>query len=137
MLGYYGTTAAGKDEAVLQKAELHAKKPPITCRPADLLKPEWEELRLTASKLEGFNGSDEDVLTAAMFPQVAPKFFPARKNGPKNLGKDPKTTADAAKVGSPGKPAGNAAPQVAPLDGPVTYGVTVNGRTHKVTVNPG
>jgi methylmalonyl-CoA carboxyltransferase 5S subunit len=135
MLGYYGTTAAGKDPEVLNKAEAHAKKPPILCRPADLLKPEWEELKITAAKIEGFNGSDEDVLTAAMFPQVAPKFFPARKNGPKNLGKDPAPPA-APNATTQANAKGAAAAHVAPLAGPVTYGVTVNGHTHKVTVKP-
>ncbi len=135
MLGYYGTTAAPKDPEVLKQAEAHAKKPAITCRPADLLKPEWEELKQTATKIDGFNGSDEDVLTAAMFPQVAPKFFPARQLGPKNLGKAP--NAAPANAGSAsGDKAGTAAANVAPLKGPITYGVTVNGRTHKVTVTP-
>lgn len=137
MLGYYGTTAASKDQAVLKLAEAQAKKPAIECRPADLLKPEWEGLRLAASKIDGFNGSDEDVLTAAMFPQVAPKFFPARKLGPKNLGKDPQTATAAATSGASGEKVGGATTNVAPLKGPITYGVTVNGRTHKVTVNAG
>ena len=56
----------------------HAKKQVIDIRPADLLKPEWEQLRAEALALEGCNGSDEDVLTYAMFPQVAPKFFKTR-----------------------------------------------------------
>jgi methylmalonyl-CoA carboxyltransferase 5S subunit len=129
MLGYYGETIAPKDPEVLKKAEAHAKKPAITCRPADLLKPEWEVLQKTAAGIEGFNGSDEDVLTAAMFPQVAQKFFPARKQGPKNLGKDP---AKAAAEAIPVAPAAG----TSPLKGPVTYGVTVNGRHHKVIVTP-
>jgi methylmalonyl-CoA carboxyltransferase 5S subunit len=141
MLGYYGTTIAAKNPEVLKQAEAQAKKPAIECRPADLLKPEWDELKATAAKIEGFNGTDEDVLTAAMFPQVAPKFFPARKLGPKNVGKDPKaaaapTAAPAAKpAGQEGAPAQAGA--VSPLKGPIVYGVTVNGRTHKVTVTPG
>jgi len=137
MLGYYGETIAPKDPEVLKKAEAHAKKPAITCRPADLLKPEWEELKKTAAAIEGFNGSDEDVLTAAMFPPVAAKFFPARKNGPKNLGKDPaKVKADTAAAAVAAATPTPAA-QDSPLKGPVTYGVTVNGRKHKVTVAPG
>jgi methylmalonyl-CoA carboxyltransferase 5S subunit len=134
MLGYYGETIAAKDPEVLKKAEAHAKKPAITCRPADLLKPEWEALQKTAAGIEGFNGSDEDVLTAAMFPQVAQKFFPARKLGPKNLGKDPETAK--AEAAAAAQPTG-ATSGTSPLKGPVTYGVTVNGRHHKVTVNPG
>jgi len=137
MLGYYGETIAPKDPEVLKKAEAHAKKPAITCRPADLLKPEWDALKKTAAAIEGFNGSDEDVLTAAMFPPVAAKFFPARKNGPKNLGKDPaKVKADAAAAAVAAATPTPAA-QDSPLKGPVTYGVTVNGRKHKVTVAPG
>ncbi len=61
----------------------------IDTRPADLLKPEWPELRAAALAIKGCDGTDEDVLTYAMFPQVAPKFFATRAQGPKNLGKDP------------------------------------------------
>src|SRR5205085_8678925 len=89
MLGYYGTTIGSKDPEVVAAAARHAKKEPITCRPADLLKPEWEQLRTQALALKGCNGTDEDVLTHAMFPQVASKFFAHRHEGPKNVGKDP------------------------------------------------
>lgn len=133
MLGYYGQTAAGKDAEVLKKAEAHAKKGPVDCRPADLLKPEWDGLRNAASAIPGFNGSDEDVLTAAMFPQVAQKFFPARHDGPKNLGKDPGGTPIAT---AKAQEAGSKQPESTPLRGPVTYSVSVNGHQHKVTVSP-
>ena len=95
MLGYYGETLGPKDPEVLEKARAHAKKEPITCRPADLLKPEWEALRADALALKGCKGTDEDVLTFAMFPQVAPKFFATRDQGAKNLGKDPSKAAPA------------------------------------------
>src|SRR5579862_1929535 len=85
MLGYYGSTLGEKNPEVLKKAEVQAKKPAITVRPADLLKPEWDQLSTAARALEGNNGSDEDVLTYAMFPQVAPKFFKTRAEGRKNL----------------------------------------------------
>jgi methylmalonyl-CoA carboxyltransferase 5S subunit len=127
MLGYYGETIGPKDPEVLEKARLHAKKEPITCRPADLQKPEWEALRADALAAKG-NGTDEDVLTFAMFPQVAPKFFGTRAQGAKNLGKDPSQAA--------------AAPAAAPKNGsapaqptsPVKYAVTINGQTHNVSV---
>ena len=45
MLGYYGSTIGEKSPEVLKMAEAHAKKQPITCRPADLLTPEWEHLQ--------------------------------------------------------------------------------------------
>ncbi len=44
--------------------------------------PEWDKLRDEADALAGSDGSDEDVLTYAMFPQVAPGFFATRSRGP-------------------------------------------------------
>jgi methylmalonyl-CoA carboxyltransferase 5S subunit len=125
MLGYYGETIGPKDPEVLEKARLHAKKEAITSRPADLLKPEWEALRADALALKGCNGTDEDELTFAMFPQVAPKFFSTRDQGPKNLSKNPAQAEPAAAKSS-------AAAQ--PSNGPVKYAVTINGQTHNVTV---
>ncbi|MBS1830849.1 MAG: methylmalonyl-CoA carboxytransferase subunit 5S, partial [Acidobacteria bacterium] len=89
MLGYYGETIGPRNPEVITLAGAHAKKPSITRRPADLLTPEWDQLRSGALALEGCNGSDEDVLTHAMFPQVAPRFFKTRAQGPKNAGRDP------------------------------------------------
>jgi methylmalonyl-CoA carboxyltransferase 5S subunit len=131
MLGYYGATIGERDPAVVEAATRYAKKEPITGRPADLLKPEWEGLRAGALALKGCNGTDEDVLTYALFPQVAPKFFAARAEGPRNVGKSP---AEAAKP-----PAGAASKPVdgrAPVSTPVTYEVRIGDKTHKVTVTP-
>ncbi len=50
---------------------------PITYRPADDLKPELEELR---EKVKPWAIQDEDVLSYALFEQVATKFFEWRKN---------------------------------------------------------
>ena len=64
------------------------------------------------------------MLTYAMFPQVAPKFFAARKEGPKNLGRDPqKGTVP---------PASGARP----THGSATYVITLEGRSHQVRVTP-
>ena len=131
MLGYYGTTLGQRDREVINLSTKQSKKDPITCRPADLLKPEWEELRSAALSLKGCNGSDEDVLSYAMFPQVAQKFFTTRHEGPKNLGKDPSAakpaTAPAAAAGDTGK---------GPVLTTVSYDVKLNGKTHKITVAP-
>src|SRR3954469_17436249 len=97
MLGYYGETIGSRDPEVIAVAAQHAKKDPITSRPADYLKPEWDELRAQAIALKGSDGSDEDVLTYAMFPQVAPKFFGTRAEGPKSVGKGASDGAAAAK----------------------------------------
>ena len=134
MLGYYGQAPGERDPEVVALAEQQAKKPPIDCRPADLLKPEWHALREAAIALPGSNGSDEDVLTHAMFPQVAPKFFASRAEGSKNLGKDPTATGpDMGKTGA--APAGGGSAS-APVRTPISYDVTVNGRSHRVSVTP-
>ena len=130
MLGYYGTTLGQRSQEIIQLAAKQAKKDVIHCRPADLLKPEWEELRSSALAMKGCDGSDEDVLTYAMFPPVAPKFFASRHEGPKNLGKDPSA-----------KPAPTAAPAAGdsgkgPVMTTMTYEVKMNGKTTKVTVAP-
>jgi methylmalonyl-CoA carboxyltransferase 5S subunit len=133
MLGYYGSTIGAKDPDVLKKAEAHAKKPAITVRPADLQKPEWESLSAAAGALKGSNGSDEDVLTYAMFPQVAPKFFESRAEGRKNLGRDPVKEPVGAEQAAkaPAAAKGGAA-----LSATVNYVITLNGREHRVTVAP-
>jgi methylmalonyl-CoA carboxyltransferase 5S subunit len=132
MLGYYGHCIGQRDPEVVRKAEKHAKKPVIKDRPADFLKPEWDQLRETALALAGSDGSDEDVLTYAMFPQVAPKFFQSRAGGPKNVGKDP--AAEARPAAAP------AAPKVDSGSGPVmtqiTYDVKLDGKSHRLTVSP-
>lgn len=52
---------------------------PITCRPADLIEPELEGYRQDLTS-KGYNGiTDEDVLTYAMFPEVAINFFDANR----------------------------------------------------------
>ncbi len=73
--GEYGRTPAPIDpefrKMIIGDAE------PIEGRPADLIPPELEKLK--AELPEQYNEQEEDVLTLAMFPQVAPKFFEARQ----------------------------------------------------------
>jgi methylmalonyl-CoA carboxyltransferase 5S subunit len=130
MLGYYGTCLGTRNQEIVELAARQAKKDIIHGRPADLLKPEWEDLRGQALALKGCDGSDEDVLTYAMFPAVAPKFFSTRKEGPKNLGKDPAAAQPAPGAGK------KAASGPGPLLAPVTYEIKVKGKAHKVTVAP-
>jgi len=77
------------------------------------------------AKLEGDNGSDEDVLTYAMFPSVAPGFFKTRDEGPKNVGKTPEQMAEEKTAASGASKA---------VIGPITYKVSLGGRDHSVTV---
>jgi methylmalonyl-CoA carboxyltransferase 5S subunit len=127
MLGYYGTASGEKNTEVLNKASARANKPPISCRPADLLQPEWEQRRSAATALPGFGGTEEDVLTYAMFPKIAPQFFRTRAEGPKQAGDELETVDSERPVlnRSSDTPAS-----------PVTYVVTLNGKEHKVTVAP-
>jgi methylmalonyl-CoA carboxyltransferase 5S subunit len=136
MLGYYGETLGQRDPAVIEAAKAHAKKELITGRPADLLKPEWDDLRTQALGLKGCNGSDEDVLTYAMFPQVAPKFFAQRADGPRNVGKNPLAAAPAAASAAAGAGDVKHKNGKAPLAGRVAYNVKVGGTTHQVVVEP-
>jgi methylmalonyl-CoA carboxyltransferase 5S subunit len=129
MLGYYGKTIAARDPEVVALSAAQAGKPVITERPADLLQPEWQQLRDRALGLKGCNGTDEDVLTYAMFPQVAPTFFTTRAQGPKNLGR---TSVDAAPEQAPP----SSAPGIAPARDPIDYVVTIDGKPRRVTVAP-
>lgn len=72
--GEYGRTPVEMDSAFVKKIIGDAER--ITCRPADLLPPELEEQR---AKIAPYLEQDEDVLTSAMFEQVAVKFFENRK----------------------------------------------------------
>jgi oxaloacetate decarboxylase alpha subunit len=72
--GEYGKTPGEVNEELRKKAL--GNEEVITCRYADLLKPEFEE---TKQKLKGIAKNDEDVLSYIAFPQVAEKFFADRK----------------------------------------------------------
>jgi pyruvate/oxaloacetate carboxyltransferase len=79
VMGYYGEAPGPMDEEM--KAKVLGKKEPITCRPADLLEPEMEKARQESA---GLAQSDEDVLTYALFPELAKAFFAAREGGSKS-----------------------------------------------------
>ena len=51
----------------------------IECRPADLLAPELDKYR---EEYKDLAKSDEDVLSLALFPQVAPNFLKWRDAPP-------------------------------------------------------
>ena len=71
--GEYGKLPGEVNEEVRKLAIGDDK--PITCRPADLLEPELDKYR---EETKDFAKSDEDVLSYALFPQVAKKFFDIR-----------------------------------------------------------
>ena len=74
--GEYGKTPVPIDPEFRKK--IIGDEKPIDCRPADLLKPELAKLKKEAAP---YVEQDEDVLSYALFDQVAVKFFEARKAG--------------------------------------------------------
>jgi len=74
--GEYGRTPVPISEEFRKK--IIGDEKPITCRPADLIKPELDELR---KKCAQWVEQDEDVLSYALFDQVATKFFEFRQAG--------------------------------------------------------
>jgi len=73
--GLYGKPAVPIKEEI--KKKIIGNEEVITCRPADLLEPELEKLK---DEIKEFIEQDEDVLTYAMFPQVAIEFFKHRQS---------------------------------------------------------
>jgi oxaloacetate decarboxylase alpha subunit len=80
--GKYGTTPDPIDKEFQKKIIGDMK--PIECRPADLLEPELEKLR---AEIPEWIEQEEDVLTYAQFPKVAPGFFKKRRD--KKIGINP------------------------------------------------
>ncbi|MDE0227145.1 MAG: sodium-extruding oxaloacetate decarboxylase subunit alpha [Gammaproteobacteria bacterium] len=122
--GEYGATPAPFSPALLEG--LSESETRISCRPADLLPPEVETLSAELEKLasrESIVLADDridDVLTYALFPQVALKFFENRGN-PEEFEAVPEEAA----------PAGAASGEA------TTYEVRVNGKAFTVEVSAG
>ena len=72
--GEYGKTPVPISDEVVKKVIGDA--PRITCRPADLLKPELATLE---KEMAMYKEQDEDILSYALFPQVATEFFKYRQ----------------------------------------------------------
>ncbi len=73
--GKYGATVKPFNEEV-QKKCIGEDAEVITCRPADLIPDELDTLR---SEIAQWSEQDEDVLSYALFPQVAVDFFKYRQ----------------------------------------------------------
>lgn len=70
VMGLYGEPPGPISDEV--KKKILGKQEPITCRPADLLKPGLEEARREVGSLAT---SEEDVLSYALFPEIAREYF--------------------------------------------------------------
>ena len=72
--GEYGQTPMPIDPDFVKK--IIGDEEPITCRPADNIAPELDNIRAQAAD---YIEQDEDVLSYALFEQVATKFFETRR----------------------------------------------------------
>ena len=91
LLGKYGRTAKPFNPEVQKK--IIGDEEPITCRFADTLEPELDKLR---SEITQYQQQDEDVLTYALFPQVAIDFFKYREAQQKKVDVTAADTANGA-----------------------------------------
>jgi oxaloacetate decarboxylase alpha subunit len=134
--GEYGATPAPMN-AELQARVLEGKDA-ITCRPADLLAPEMDDLAAELETLAAEQGialADgesrvDDVLTYALFPQVGLKFL-AHRGDPDAFEPAPGTEPKAAPAPAPAP----AAAAAAPATGAASYQVLVNGQQFEVVVS--
>lgn len=74
--GYYGRPPAPINQEIARK--VLGDRVPISCRPADLLEPRMERLR---NEMIDQVTSEEDIISYALFPQVARRFFEFRRSG--------------------------------------------------------
>lgn len=126
LVGKYGRTAAQPSPDLVRQAlkQLNLTAP-VTGRPADDLPNELGRLEDDLKKALGVTTvSREDVLTYAMFPQVATKFFGTRAKGPVTF------VAPAAAA------AAGASPQPAAAGGHGPYTVTVGDKDYAVRSVP-
>lgn len=116
LIGKYGKTPAECNPELVKKALAENKMDAVvTQRPADLIPNEFDKIAEEA-KANGASDNVEDILTYAMFPKVAPKFFKERSKGPVSF------TAPSA-----------SAPSAAAKGG--SYVVSVNGTDYNVAAS--
>ena len=72
MKGNYGTAPAPLNEKIVKK--IIGDEERITCRPGDLIAPEYENMKKEAEE-KGLVKNEEDILTYALYPPVATKFL--------------------------------------------------------------
>ncbi|OAI04437.1 sodium-extruding oxaloacetate decarboxylase subunit alpha [Methylomonas methanica] len=112
--GGYGKAPAPVNPQLQAKAV--GKEEVIECRPADLLKPEFEHLR---NEIAHLAMNDEDVLSFAMFPEIGKQFLELRSTD--NLVSEPLELADAPTPGEVKK-------------APTEFNVALHGESYHVKV---
>ncbi|OGV71341.1 MAG: oxaloacetate decarboxylase subunit alpha [Methylophilales bacterium RIFCSPHIGHO2_02_FULL_57_10] len=112
LLGYYGQAPGKINESVRSMASGNGEV--ITGRPADLLEDEMDKLR---TEIESLARCEEDILTYAMFPELAQTFFQERAAG--SLKPEPLLAKEAVSA---------AAPRYAPSE----FNITLHGETFHI-----
>ncbi|ECB5203814.1 biotin/lipoyl-binding protein, partial [Salmonella enterica subsp. enterica serovar Adelaide] len=125
--GEYGHTPVPVNAAL--QARVLEGGAPVTCRPADLLKPELAELEADVRRQAQEKGIQlagnaiDDVLTVALFPQIGLKFLENRHNP---AAFEPLPQAEEARPAAPAKAAASG-----------VYTVEVEGKAFVVKVSDG
>ncbi len=114
-LGYYGKTPAPIDPQIRKK--IIGKEKPIEGRPADLIKPQLKDLKKEAQGM-GILKKEEDLITYALYPNVAPKFFRGE-------------------LKEEAIPSARPEPAPAPAPRPSEFQVDVDGELFNVRIYPG
>jgi len=112
--GNYGKLPGPLDPELLKKVCGDNER--VTVRPADLLEPEWEQLKEDVKEKAT---KDEDVIIFALFPQVAEKYLEKRGTPPDEIFKKEEAPAAPAK----------------PVEPANMFRVTVNGKPYDVQVD--
>jgi oxaloacetate decarboxylase alpha subunit len=81
--GEYGRTPVPIKKEIIEL--ILGDEEPITCRPADLLEPGLDKFR---EEMKEYLEQEEDVLSYAVFPKVAIKFFKQRRAAKYKIDKD-------------------------------------------------
>ncbi|WP_094227937.1 sodium-extruding oxaloacetate decarboxylase subunit alpha [Methanolobus psychrotolerans] len=101
-------------------AKIIGEDEPITCRPADLLQPEYERMKKEAEEM-GIIKKEEDILTYILYPAIAPAFLKGELEEedltPIMEKRQPCATADFSGI-------------------PTEYKVEIDGEIYTVKVNP-
>jgi pyruvate carboxylase subunit B len=113
--GLYGKSPAEIDPKI--RVKILEDEEAITVRPADLIPPEYEKVKKEAEEL-GIVNKEEDILTYALYPQVAVKFL-------KGEAKEEELVKTKKEI-SP----------IAPKGEPAAFNVEVDGEAYLVKVAP-
>ncbi len=125
ILGKYGRPPGKVRKDLIEKVIAETGEKPIEGRPADSIPPELEKNRQELRQRLGREvKSEEDVLTYALFPEVAIEFFNIRDGYKKP--EEPKVEKK--------EPAKQVAQAQSEVPSVATYRVTVEGRTYEVLV---